>query len=76
MTGLTDSEKELTHVAELATSHSACRGVELLPYHRLGLHKYKELGWRYPLGDMQPPNREATQAAKATLEKAGATVLL
>jgi len=41
MTGLTDSEKELTHVAELATSHSACRGVELLPYHRLGLHKYK-----------------------------------
>ncbi|MBO1308784.1 glycyl-radical enzyme activating protein [Enterococcus sp. 669A] len=32
--------------------------LELLPYHRYGMHSYETLGWEYPLGDTPSPTHE------------------
>jgi pyruvate formate lyase activating enzyme len=32
--------------------------VELLPYHRLGVHRYRELGQEYPLHGVKTPGRD------------------
>ena len=35
----------------------------MLPYHRLGMHKWAELGRRYPLADTEPPTPDQVAAA-------------
>ena len=36
-------------------------GVELLPYHKMGEHKYKKLGASPPLADTEPMDRKVTE---------------
>ncbi len=39
--------------------------VELLPYHRMGAHKYKNLGMDEPLSDMPPMDKQKTALLQA-----------
>ena len=41
--------------------------VEVLPYHTLGVFKWKDLGIPYTLGDVPPPSKEETEKAKRLL---------
>lgn len=43
----------------LGKRFSACRGVELMPYHRTGSYKYGLLGREYALSDIPEPTGEA-----------------
>ena len=45
--------------------------VEVLPYHTMGIHKYKELGIEYPFHGIQPPNKEVIDAINNLLKKGG-----
>lgn len=53
--GLTDDPANVDGVARFAASLGTVHRVEVLPYHRLGAHKYAELGIRYPLVGTEPP---------------------
>lgn len=45
------------------------KGVELLPYHRLGVSKYAELGKDYALSDLRPAPRAENTDALAKVQK-------
>ena len=69
MPGITDSEEELKNTGRLIGKLSNLIGVEALPYHTMGVDKYKNLGREYPLegvADTKP--EKAKKAEKMILE--------
>ena len=56
--GLTDGEAHLEGLKTYIQSLKNVERVELLPYHVLGVHKYKALGIPYPLEGVEPMNPE------------------
>lgn len=63
--GYTDSEENITAVVNFARSLSSVEAVELLPYHRLAINKYQELGREYPLAHVRPPSTERMEKLKS-----------
>lgn len=50
--GMNDGEKEIRQLIEFLKpyrEHKNFKGVDLLPYHKLGVHKYTQLGLEYPI---------------------------
>ena len=41
--------------------------VEVLPYHTLGVYKWKALGYDYPLEGIEPPTKERVKNAEMIL---------
>jgi pyruvate formate lyase activating enzyme len=72
--GINDSTQELDRLAEYILSLPDRPVVELIAYHRLGVHKWKELGWAYPLAQLKPPTQNQWEKAAARLKKFGLTV--
>jgi len=54
-----DSENVSLMVAMM--NRLGLRGIDLLPYHRIGTDKYRRLGRPYQLADLQPPGVEAME---------------
>ena len=65
--GYTDSEEQLTRLKEFIDSLDTVDRVEILPYHTLGVFKWKELGIPYDLEDVNPPTKEEVERAKRIL---------
>jgi len=59
--GISDSDEYMTKLKTYIEKNLPfAEGVELLPYHRLGEHKYAKLGIKPPLGDIEAMNKEKT----------------
>lgn len=43
--------------------------VEVLPYHTMGVHKYKKMGIDYPLKNVQPPNSKLVEEVSNLLKR-------
>lgn len=70
--GITDSKEELQEVGHLIGKYSNLAGVETLPYHTMGVNKYKELGKEYSLEgvpDLKP--EKAKEARRMIIEAIG-----
>lgn len=61
--GLNDTAEELQPMARLAASIPGVRQVNLLPYHRTAIGKFKRLGQPYELADLTPPSAELMEEA-------------
>jgi len=62
--GWSDQKEYLEQWAEHFKNYKYIEQVEILPYHTLGVHKYKELGLRYQLNNVEPPNEEEIKKAE------------
>lgn len=61
--GITDSEEEWKAVGELISDMPNLQALDVLPYHTMGVSKYKSLGIPYPLEGV--PALDKSVAAKA-----------
>lgn len=70
--GEEDAEKMAAYVASLG---SVVERVETLPFHKLGEHKWHELGMEYKLDATQPPSQEVMKMIQSKFEKHGLKVV-
>jgi len=57
--GITDKKENLEKLSDFISNMTNIKKVELLPFHQLGVHKWKELGIEYPLeGHREPTPKE------------------
>lgn len=67
--GITDDEQQLHKLRDFIDTLHNVERVEVLPYHTLGVYKWKQLGIPYTLDGVQPPSREAVKRAEEILCK-------
>ncbi len=65
--GWNDKEEWLAQEGEFLASLGNVQRIEVLPYHTLGVYKYKKLGIPYPLEGVNPPNEEQVRRAESLL---------
>ena len=64
---INDSEELLLRWKEFADTLASVKKIEVLPYHRLALEKYKKLGLEYKLKDILEPTKEQINLAQEIL---------
>ena len=63
--GFNDNVDELEKIAALVASLRSVKLVNLLPFHRSGLHKYERLGWGHKLDGVETPSAELMERVAA-----------
>ncbi len=62
--GITDNRDDLIRLGEYIGKLSNLKALDVLPYHTMGVHKYKELGISYPLDGIPPLSLQDAKTAK------------
>lgn len=62
--GITDNCDDLIRLGEFIGKLSNLKALDVLPYHTMGVHKYKELGIPYPLEGISPLSIQDAEKAK------------
>lgn len=65
--GITDSEESLQWIIDNFSSYQYLDRLQLLPYHRLGVHKWESLGWKYELDDITEHTQEEVEVIQTKL---------
>ncbi|MEH0155261.1 pyruvate formate-lyase-activating protein [Limibacter armeniacum] len=74
--GWTDQEEYLHELGQHFKDYKQVEKIEILPYHKLGVHKWKELGMEYQLKDVESPTEESKQKAQAIFSQYFREVIL
>ena len=69
--GWTDSPEDAAALADFVAGLKTVERMELLPFHQLGEHKWRELGLRYQLGDTAPPSEEVMETLRGIFRSRG-----
>ncbi len=72
--GLTDDLQEVEGLAEFAAGLEVVERVDVLPFHKMGEFKWRELGLPYTLADTEPPSAELTARVRDLFRARGLTV--
>ncbi len=74
--GFNDTEEEIRDIAKFTASLPNVSKIHLLPYHRLGLDKYKGLGREYKMGDAPLIPSEKMQIFKRIAQAEGLSCMI
>ncbi len=66
--GLTDSDEELKALRDFVAELKTVKRFEVLPYHTLGIGKWKKLGIPYTLDGVKPPTKDEIRRAEDMLQ--------
>jgi len=67
--GLTDSADHLTKVGRFAKQLGVVKKIEVLPYHRMGVYKWQQLGLPYSLEGFREGTQEDVERANKFIEQ-------
>lgn len=65
--GVNDNQQDIEGVINFLMpfrDHKNFKGIDLLPYHKLGINKYKQLGWEYPLEGIPDPSLSSEELSR------------
>lgn len=62
--GYTDDMEDVSNLADFVTKLNGVERVEVLPFHKMGEHKWQDLGLSYALTDVQPPSPELVERVR------------
>ena len=65
--GYTDNEGDLLRLGRFIGGLKNLRALDVLPYHTMGVNKYKELGLIYPLEGVPPLDKAAAERARSVI---------
>ncbi len=74
--GISDAEEDIRALGERLGGYRSVERVEILPYHRLGVHKYEAMGLEYRLRDVRENTPEQIARAEALFKHYFATVVV
>jgi len=72
--GVNDSPESVQRMGEFIQALPHLDHLDLIPYHRIGVDKYRRLGMPYPFGETEPPSQETVEAAASHLRSFNLTV--
>ena len=67
--GITYKQEALLKLGHFIGTLSNVKAIDVLPYHTLGVSKYKAQGIEYPLADVEPMSKENAAKAKKIIAK-------
>ena len=67
--GITDFDEDLINLRKFIDGLKTVEKVEVLPYHTMGVFKYKDLCLDYPLEGVEPPTEERIKNAERIIIK-------
>ena len=73
--GLNDEDENIAGIARMVKGLSERCSMELLPYHNLGMAKYRKLSMRYELGDVIPPDADTMERLRQRVRRSGVRCL-
>ena len=62
--GLTDNPAEIEELAAFVAGLGVVKRVDVLPFHKMGEYKWRQLGLPYQLAGTQPPSPELTERVR------------
>ncbi|MCK7501563.1 MAG: pyruvate formate-lyase-activating protein [Comamonadaceae bacterium] len=69
--GWTDREDDIAALARFAAGLGNVQRVDVLPFHQLGEHKWRERGLSYRLAGVEPPSDELAERTRSLFRAAG-----
>lgn len=67
--GITEDYDDVKKMGEYLSRYTVIKRIEILPFHKMGEYKWKELGIKYELEDTQVPEKESIELIKNILRK-------
>lgn len=74
--GVSDAEEDVRKLGETLGQYKLIERVEILPYHRLGVHKYEAMGWDYQLKEVKENTPEQLKQAEQIFNEYFNTVIV
>ncbi|GLX99527.1 pyruvate formate-lyase-activating protein [Herbidospora sp. NBRC 101105] len=71
--GLTDRVRDVDTLAAFVSTLRNVERVDVLPFHRMAMGKYRELGLEFPLADVSPPGPELLDRVRQQFRNMGLT---
>lgn len=69
--GLTDDKKDIERMAQYLSGFSVIKKTEVLPFHKMGEYKWKQLGLNFELENTLEPTKELISEVKDILARYG-----
>jgi pyruvate formate lyase activating enzyme len=73
--GITDDLDELAHMASFLKEYPNVKRIEVIPFHKMGEHKWEHVGQPYKLGEKQEPSGELIKIIKDIFMRLGIEVV-